>query len=90
MRIFKYPIDVVESQIIEIPNLVQVVSVAVQYNQLVLYAIVDDKSTNLKEVSVRIIGTGHDCDPIPPGWTFRGTHLQGEGSLVWHVWTKYL
>ncbi len=90
MKIFKYPLDITGSQIIEIPNLVQVVSVVIQYKQLVLYAIVDDKPTNHKEVSVRIIGTGHDFEPIPPGWTFRGTHLQANDSLVWHIWTKYL
>ena len=90
MKIFKYPLDITGSQIIEISNLVQVVSVGIQCNQLVIYAIVDNKPTNHKEVSVRIIGTGHDFDPIPSRWTFRGNHLQDGGSLVWHVWTKYL
>lgn len=88
MKIYKYPLEITGGQIIKIFNLVQVISVALQYGQLILYAIVDDVPTNHEKVSIRIIGTGHEFDPIPPGWTFRGTHLQAEGSLVWHIWTK--
>lgn len=89
MKIYNYPLDNTDCQIVEIPNLVQVVSVVLQYNRLVLYAIVDNKPTDYKSVSVRIIGTEH-FESIPPGWTFRGTHLQANDSLVWHIWTKYI
>ncbi len=90
MRIFKCSLEVTGVQEIIIPRFVKVLSVALQYNVLVLYALVGsgDREAN-STIEVTIIGTGHEFLAMTTDWEFQGTHLQAGGSLVWHVWTRY-
>lgn len=87
MRIYKYPFEVEREQIIFVPGLIKVLSIVVQNNGLVLYAIIKPEENHLiLQVEVMIKGTGWDFDDIATDWEFRGTHLLD--IYVWHVWTR--
>ena len=80
MKIFKYPIAVADEQVIEMPFGAEIISVANQNDVICLWAIVDPNSTDKKDVTVQVIGTGK---PMPPVSRFVGTVLKG--PFVWHV-----
>ncbi len=90
MKIFKYVLEVTGAQEISIPGFVKVLSVAVQRNELVLYALVGsgDQGADSK-IEVTIIGTGHEFLAMTTDWDFHGSHVMWSGSLVWHVWSRY-
>ena len=88
MRIFKYPLDVVDQQQISISNLVRVLSVVNQGGELMLYALViDDKEETAvcRAITVTIIGTGNPIygKTILTKATFLNSVVVGYYS--WHV-----
>jgi hypothetical protein len=80
--IWKFPLEAVDEQTIDIPRGGRVLSVAVQRGAIVVYALVDPKAPIEKRV-VRIHGTGHSCDL--DGFRFVGTVLLRNDALVLHV-----
>ncbi len=89
MKIFKYTLETTGLQTFIIPDFMKVLSVAVQNNELVLYAFVDpeDQGRDTK-IEISIIGTEHEFLPMTTDWHFRGSHVLWDGKLVWHVWTR--
>ncbi len=85
-RVFKYPLEMIESQEIEFTGIVDILSVAVQGDGLVLYAIVNPDDKRKAKVEVLIRGTGHDLGQDMTGYVFMDTHITHRGALVWHVW----
>ena len=88
MKIYKYPLNYQPIQTITIPYCAAPLSVAVQYNELVLYAMVDTEKHHTTEVQVKIIGTGHEFAYPKATEDFQGTFVMHGGRLVWHVWTE--
>ena len=88
MKIYKYELQIIDTQTIEIDGFEGVLSVAVQQNALVLYAVTNERLQRAKKVEVCIVGTGNDFGFDTREWCFRGTHVTWAGKLVWHVWTK--
>ncbi len=88
MKIFKYPLIITDIVRIPIKGLVEVLSVVVQHERLVLCAIVDPDSVKETEISVAIVGTGHEYK-LNSSWNFLGTHLMANGALMWHVWWNF-
>lgn len=98
-RIFKYPLPVADYQVLEIPKIedtpVQILSVGTQYEKIVMYAIIDDESTKLKNVEVLIFGTGHPMedwkrkyDVSLDEYRFVSTVSLRGGSIMFHVFVK--
>lgn len=85
-RVFKYALRVDNEQSLEITGFVDVLSVAVQRDELVLYAIVNPDDSRVGVVEILIRGTGHDLGQDIAGWRFLDSHLMAGGRLVWHVW----
>lgn len=87
-RVFKYKLEIESQQSLDITGLVDVLSVAVQRDELVLYAITNSDDTRVCVVEILLRGTGHDIGQEIAGWTFLGSHLMAGGRLVWHVWVN--
>lgn len=85
-KIYKFPLQLVESQKVSLPSLATVRHIAWQRDTLTMWAEVDPTAYHV-EVTVYIVGTGHD---IPEGAvTYLGTVPYGEGDsykFVWHVY----
>lgn len=94
--IWKYKIDVKDYQVVEIPRLAQtqILSVASQDEEIVMYAIVDNAipKDEIKSVDVRILETGHSMiilgTPKFDDMRFVGTVKLRDGKLMFHVFVK--
>jgi hypothetical protein len=92
-KIFKYNLEVVDKQTIKLPPGSRVLSVMNQRDNIVLYALVHpiNNKNLIEDVSIRIVGTGHDIDFFIPnpnltdGYKFLGTVSLHDGALMFHV-----
>jgi hypothetical protein len=88
MRIFKYPLEITDRQIIHMPYGAKSLCVKAQHGKPMLWALVDEFKD--KEArSFAVYGTGN---PIPElenqptlTLTYIDTVLTHQDSLVWHV-----
>lgn len=80
--IYKFTLDLVDSQTIQMPEGASVLSLQLQYGQPCLWALVDtDKPLTPRRFITR--GTGH---PVPSEWvSYAGTYQLQGGDLVFHV-----
>ena len=84
-RIYKYSVEVRDEQDIYLPVGAEILSVAEQYNRIVLYAIVDSEAeTKPHHISVR--GTGHELNDKEG--RFIGTVKLYNGDLMFHVFCE--
>jgi hypothetical protein len=81
--IYKYTLEIVDNQSIEVPTGAEFLTVQIQHGKLCVWAIVDP-SRRTEFEHFFIVGTGH---PIPSLETLQhlGTVQLAGGSLVWHV-----
>ena len=86
-KIYKFPVEIATQQEIKISGLVKVLSVAVQYNSPVLYAIIDDEIKREMVVELNCTGTGHEAEHIE-GLDYLGTLLLNEDTFVYHCFYK--
>ena len=82
MNIWKYPLEVVPQQILEMPFGSKILTVQVQQEIPCIWALVNPE-IYLDNREIRIVGTGHKFDD--PLFKYIGTFQQLDGSLVWHV-----
>lgn len=84
--IYKYPLQLVDQQTLTL-SLDYLLDVKEQDGQLCLWAVVDTDLTP-REVSIRIVGTGH---PFPDSDTciHINTVVMSYGGLVWHVFEQF-
>lgn len=82
MKVFKYPLKIVERQTIEMPSNSNLMCVQLQGGTPVLYAAVDDlaDSADVRNVVIGMAGTGHDIPADVIGYI--GTIQMG--AFVWH------
>ena len=82
MKIFKYPLEITDTQIVSMPEGAKLLSVAYIDAQLYLWALVDTDRPKVRR-SIEIYGTGHPCH----SWAtvFVGTVIDPIHGLVWHV-----
>ena len=84
-RIFKYQLELVNEQTVQMPEFAVIISAQAQHrNGLCLWAMVDD-GNKAKPVTIRIIGTGH---PIPDAGQLYFISTVQQEDLVWHVFQK--
>ena len=91
-KIYKYPVEITDGQIIHVPAGARVISVVGQNYGIVLYAIVpipNDFPKISKELVIKVVGTGHEINfNTVNEYEFLGTVLLHGGSLVFHVFCK--
>jgi len=86
--IWKYPLQLTDVQLIEMPVGADILSVANQHNELCLWARVNPLADVAKRNRmIAIVGTGKPA-PDPDSAEFIGTVLTHGGDLVWHVFAK--
>lgn len=85
--IYKWTLDIEDKQTLSLPAGAQILSVAMQRDEVCLWALIDPKATKVQDRTFEIFGTGH---PIPQGIQrkFLGTVLTHGGALVWHVFER--
>jgi hypothetical protein len=86
-RILKYKLVLTDTQNLVLPAGSQILSVKVQGNDLVLYALVSDFVARQDTVEISIIGTG---SPIPQEVVVYSRFLDTvmQGQFVWHIFYK--
>lgn len=82
VRIFKYPLKLVDMQLVYMPLGAKILSVDVQNEIICLWAMVDVKGANQSRVFA-IYGTGQPITDDVNKLTFIGTVQMG--VYVWHV-----
>jgi len=84
-KIFKYPIEIVDEQVLVLPLGARVLSAIAQGDDLVVYALVEPTVEFKKNVEIRIIGTGHDVTFDLQKFKFLNSISTWGGRLIWHV-----
>jgi hypothetical protein len=84
-KIFKYPIEVVDEQVLVLPLGAKVLSAIAQGDDLVIYALVEPTVEFKKNVEIRIVGTGHDVTFDLQKFKFLNSISTWGGRLIWHV-----
>lgn len=82
MRIFKYTLDVADTQQIEMPQGAKILSCQAQNNEPQLWVLVDD-SAPIEARTFTMYGTGHPIENDPGRYV--GTYQLHDGALVFHV-----
>ena len=86
--IYKYPLEITDSQIIELKQGCEFLCLKEVCNIPTLYYLINP-SNEFKSKTIRIFGTGHF---IPAGELSRliylGTVVCNNGQLIWHVFEK--
>ena len=83
MNIWKYQLEVVPQQTLEMPFSSKILTVQVQQEIPCIWALVNP-GLYLVEREIRIVGTGHELDFTALA-KYLGTFQELNGSLVWHV-----
>ena len=81
--IYKYPIEIADSQIVSMPRGAKILTVQVQREQAYLWAMVD-LGEHVVNRTILIYGTGHAIH-ITEYLAYVGTIQMAGGNLVWHV-----
>ena len=84
-KIFKYPIEIVDEQVLVLPLGARVLSAIAQGDDLVVYALVEPTVEFKKNVEIRIVGTGHDVTFDLQKFKFLNSISTWSGRLIWHV-----
>lgn len=79
--IYKYPLEIRDVQIIEMPPRAKLLSVQCQNKTLCLWALVDNSHVTKSPRTIEIRGTGHSCEGLEGKYI--GTVQIG--NYVWHV-----
>lgn len=85
--IWKFPIEMVDEQIISMPDGTQILCVQVQKQRICLWGLIENHNTKDEKRTIRVIGTGH---PIPTSeeLSYIGTIQHLSGDLIFHVFEK--
>ena len=82
MVIWKYPLELTDRQVIEMPYDSEIIHIGEQNGQLTLWALVDENEEQKEQRAVLVYGTGH---PIIFGPAHRHVGTAQVGPFVWHV-----
>lgn len=80
--IYKYPLEIVDRQIVRMPTGAAIRAVMVQDGVTCLWAEVDPKAA-LEDRTFHIVGTGHAVPAVP---YLRHVDSVIDGRFVWHVY----
>jgi len=86
MRILKYPLQIVDRQVVRMPCFATIIAAKDQRGTLTLWATTDETMRLMKDRHILIIGTGNPA-PDYPGRHI-DTVLMDGGNMVWHVFDQ--
>jgi len=86
--VWKFPVEAIQIQRLEVPKGSKVLSVDTQGEGVVVYALVSPAQTEKEYKEIRIYGTGHTIADDIDECTFLGTVKLQEETLVFHVFYK--
>ena len=86
-RIYKYEIDISDTQTLTLPKGAEILSVINQSESVCIYALVDTETTETEEYSLQCYGTGHTIRH-DDSYRFLGTVVMLSGRFVLHVFYK--
>lgn len=86
--IHKYPLQAEAHQRISLPETAEILSVESQYDDIVLYALVDTENLRTKWVDIYVFGTGHNIPENLQNLRFMGTVKLYNGDLMFHIFIK--
>ena len=84
MKIFKYPIKTVDTQVVQIPKSAKILCVQTQFEKPCMWALVDEESTDKSTRTLAVHGTGHPIYGVEHK-EYIGTYQLREGQLIFHV-----
>lgn len=84
--IWKFELELKESQEIKLPSPARILSCQFQHGLLMLWAVVNP-DLPMHRRTVYIVGTGHPIPNVVP-IDYVGTVQQGEGRFIWHVFAE--
>lgn len=84
--IWKFPILIAESQVLEAPRVIKLLRYAVQAGQHTIWAIVDPQESRVGSHIIRVAGTGTQINMS--GFTYLNSI--DDGAFVWHCFWKHL
>ncbi len=87
-KIFKYPLEIIDYQTVEIKSPAILLSVVGIDNDIVMYAMVDDLEYGIP-VDVMIVGTGHSIKDDIDDYKFLGTVNLVNKREIWHVFVRH-
>lgn len=83
MKIWKYPLEVIDRQAITMPPGAKLLTVQMQYGKCCLWALVDETKNDTAARRIAIYGTGNPM-PDSPG-EYIATFQMLNGKLVFHA-----
>jgi hypothetical protein len=87
-KIFKYVLQPDQHEL-ELPLGTLILSVAEQFDQVVMYAMVNPEMDFKKRIGICIVGTGHEVPSlVAESWAFKGTVKLMGGALMFHIFIK--
>ena len=87
-KIFRYPLQIIDEQVIKIPCGGKILSVKEKDNELSLWVLVETDNLNLPiNTKITIVGTGWPADHIDDH-IFIDTVITHMGQMVWHVFER--
>jgi hypothetical protein len=87
-QIYKYKLENIDEQSVEMPAGAKILTVQVQYGNPVIWAICDTEAEKTETRVFRIYGTGHDIDESVSD-TYIGSYQLYSGQFVGHLFEKY-
>jgi hypothetical protein len=84
--IWKYPLEVKDSNQLELPKGAKILCVQLQGHAPCLWAEVDKLEIKKQIVTIDIFGTGHEIDQTPRNYL--GTFQMHDGYLVFHAYQR--
>ena len=87
MIIYKYPIELRDSQVLSIPKGARELKVDVQYDRIVMWAMVDQSQPKV-DVVIKIHGTGHEMGDKQVTDRLRYIDTVQLDNFVWHVFIQ--
>ena len=84
IRIYKYPLEIKERQVVRLPRTSEFLSVINQNDKIVMYWKIDDTEDMFVDEEIYVIGTGNPMDE-------RIDYHLGTvkiGDYVWHIFQK--
>lgn len=82
--IFKYELNLVDKQIVNLPDGAKIISAQNQRDKVCIWAMVDGKAID-KPRTMAIVGTGNPLPKINPDQKFEHIDTVQVYGLVWHV-----
>lgn len=81
--IYKYPLEITDNQVIELPKRHQILTAQLQNGKLQLWALVYPEFAKIKKL-IHIYGTGHKI-PADENLKYISTIQTEGGVFVWHI-----